>query len=357
MNSYISQPMSFSPPDADEKKQLRRYYFRLSWIIISLVFVFSILNTLILYISEGIIGDGFSKEQLEAGKNIIRNTPVMSAIYSYGFPIAADIAALGTGLLITKCNIFKKYKVSRMSGKDFLRFTALSFGLVTVGSFINIIITALISAISSSSGFSIEDTAVSIAPAGNPLWLDVIVYLYICLLGPVLEELIFRGVLLEGLRKYGNTFGIIMSSVLFGLMHQNFSQCIPAICMGIVWAYMAVKFDSILPSTLLHIINNSMSAILLILMGNIDLTSIEGMTQTLLTSIPLLISLMINMLIRLACVIASIVIIISFFSSGKHALSSNEYTQKRTWKYFFTSAPWLLVMAYMLYSTVTTITL
>lgn len=349
--------MSCPPPDPAENKQLRRYYFRLAWIIIALVFVFSILNTLILYISAGIIGGGFSKEHFDAGKNIIRNIPVMSAIYSYGFPIAADFAALGTGLLITKCNIFKKYKSSRMSGKDFLRFTALSFGLVTVGSFINIIITAVISAISGNSDFSLEDAAVNIAPVGNPIWLDVIIYLYICLLGPILEELIFRGVLLEGLRRYGNTFGIVMSSVLFGLMHQNFSQCIPAICMGLVWAYMAVKFDSILPSTLLHIINNSMSAILLILMGNIDLSSIEGMTQTLFASVPLLVTIMINMIIRLACMIASIVIIVSFFSSGKKTLSSNEYTKKRTWKYLFTSAPWLLVMAYMLYSTVTSITL
>ncbi len=356
MNDHNEQLISPPIPDADEKRILRRHYFRLAWIIIALVFVFSILNTYILNLSAGILSGGFSKEQLNNGKEIIRSIPLMKAIYSYGFPIAADIAAVCIGLLITKCNISEKYRPPKMSGRDFMRFFALSFGIVTIGSFINMIIMAVVSAIKGSgSGISLEN-ATAIAPVGNPLWLDVIIYLYICLLGPVLEELIFRGVLLEGLRKYGNTFGIVMSSVLFGLMHQNFSQCFPAICMGLVWAYMAVKFNSLIPSTLLHIINNSLSALLLILMDGIDLTSIEGMTETLIKSIPLFSLLMVNLLLRLICIIASIIIIVSFFSSGKKALSSNEYTRHRTWKYFFTSVPWLLVIAYMLYSTVTSIT-
>jgi len=348
--------LTCTPPDKEEKKKLRRYYFRLAWIIITLIFVFSILNTLIMEICSAIMGGGFSEEQIEAGKEIFRNTPVMKSIYSYGFPFVADLAAFGVGLLITKADIRKKITVKGISDGNFLTFTALSFGVVTVGSFINVIISVIAAAVSGQlSDFSVSDTsALSIAPQNNPLWLEILIYLYICLLGPIMEELIFRGVLLEGLRKYGNKFGIIMSAVLFGLMHQNFSQCLPAVCMGLVWAYIAVKYNSLVPSMALHIINNSMSAVLMVLITNSDI-SLDNIQTALSDSAPIIIVSLLNVAVRLACTIASIVIIIRFYSSGKRLFTASAYSSQRTWKYFFTSVPWLVVIAYMLYGTVTSI--
>lgn len=354
--SYKQSNMMCPPPDRDEKKQLRRYYFRLAWIVVTLIFIFSILNTLILQISAAILGGGYSKEQLDAGKEIIRSTPLMKAIYSYGFPFVADIAAFSVGLLITKTDIGKKFTVKNISGGSFLKFTALSFGVVTVGSVINLIITAIAAALSGKlSDFSVTNTsALSIAPQNNPLWLEILIYLYICLLGPIMEELIFRGVLLDGLRKYGNTFGIIMSAVLFGLMHQNFSQCLPAVCMGLVWAYIAVKYNSLVPSMILHIINNSMSAVLMVLIQNSNI-SIDNLQSAVMSSVPLIIASLLNVALRLACIIGSIVIVIRFYSSGGKLFRSSIYSNQRTWKYFFTSVPWLVVIAYMLYGTVTSI--
>ncbi|MBO0576470.1 CPBP family intramembrane metalloprotease [Clostridium botulinum] len=37
---------------------------------------------------------------------------------------------------------------------------------------------------------------------------------------PITEEIIFRGIILENLREFGDDFAIICSSVIFGLMHQ-----------------------------------------------------------------------------------------------------------------------------------------
>ena len=140
MNGYIYQQsnMMCPPPDKDEKKQLRRYYFRIAWIVVTLIFVFSILNTLILQLCAAMLGGGYSKEQIDAGKEIIRSTPLMKAIYSYVFPFIADIAAFGVGLLVTKTDIRKKFTVKGITGGSFLKFTALSFGVVTVGSVINV---------------------------------------------------------------------------------------------------------------------------------------------------------------------------------------------------------------------------
>lgn len=350
---------TFALPDAEEHKLLRKYYFRLAWIMIVLVLIFSELNALIMTISSGIMGGGFSEECIKAGKQILRSTPVMSAIYSYGFPIAADVAALGIGLLITKADLKSKLKTPGLNGRGFLSATAITFSVATIASFVNIIIMfAIMAAMGKISDFSIEKTSsISIAPKGNPLWLDVLIYIYICLLGPILEELIFRGVLLEGLKKYGNLFGIIMSSVLFGLMHQNITQCLPAAAIGIVWAYIAVKSGSLIPSVCLHILNNTMSAILLAIMQSVDTSDLSNITALMNASLPLIITSALISLFRFACIIGSIVIIVRYFSSPHGKLvDTNGYTKARTWKYFFTSLPWLAVIGYLLVTTVTSVT-
>lgn len=349
---------TFAPPDAEENKLLRKHYFRLAWIMIVLVLIFSGLNTLIMTISSGIMGGGFTKECIKSGKQILRSTPVMSAIYSYGFPIAADIAALGIGLLITKADLKSKLKTPGLNGKGFLNATSMTFSVATIASFVNVfLIFAIMAAMGKLSDFSIEKTSsASIAPKGNPLWLDVLIYIYICLLGPILEELIFRGVLLEGLRKYGNLFGIIMSAVLFGLMHQNIAQCLPAMAIGLVWGYIAVKSGSLIPSIFLHILNNTMSAVLLVVMQSVNLSNLSNISALLNASLSLIIISGIISLFRLVCVIGSIVIIVRYASSAHGKLvETNGYTNARTWKYLFTSLPWIAVIGYLLVTTVTSI--
>lgn len=347
-----------SSPDAEEHKLLRKHYFHLAWIMIVFLLIFSGLNTLIMNISSGIMGGGFTEECIAAGKKILRSTPVMHAIYSYGFPIAADFAALVIGLLITKADLKSKLKTSGLSGKGFLSAAAMTFSVATVAAFVNIIIIfAIMAATGKLSNFSIEKTtSVSIAPKGNPLWLDVLIYIYICLLGPILEELIYRGVLLEGLRKYGNLFGIIMSAVLFGLMHQNITQCLPAVAIGIVWGFIAVKSGSLLPTIFLHILNNTMTAVLLVVMQSVKISDLTNITALLNASAPLIITSAIVSVFRLVCIIGSIIIIVRYISSPHGKLvETNEYTKARTWKYLFTSLPWLVVIGYMLVATVTSI--
>ena len=353
------QYYNYSLPDLTEHRQLKKYYRRLSWIIITLVFIFSFFSTAIIESAAAIIGGGFNKDAIESGKEFILNDPILRSLYSYGFPIAADIAALGIGIMITKIKWQPKFSLKNVSGKTFMCFTALSFGISTIGAFLNVIILSIITVISGAfTETTLNEAAdnMMLTNASNPLWIDLLTYFYICLLGPVLEELIFRGVLLDGLRKYGNWFGIIISSILFGLMHQNFMQCIPAICMGIVWGYMTVKTGSIIPSIIIHILNNSLSSLLLILMENVDITAmIEDIQLT--QYVPLIIALGINMIFRLVCIIASAIIIITFFKDKRRLYDTNDYTRVRTWKYFFTSIPWLIVIIYMTITTVTSISI
>ncbi len=104
--------------------------------------------------------------------------------------------------------------------------------------------------------FNLKATMPDISIPSKPL-LIVINLSYICIIGPILEEIIFRGFILKATRSFGTSFAIIFSSILFGIFHGNLLQLVPATLMGIVLAYITVKSNSIIPAIIAHICNNS----------------------------------------------------------------------------------------------------
>ncbi len=111
------------------------------------------------------------------------------------------------------------------------------------------------------SHFSIQSGMANIATPDN-LPAKIVNIAYLCVIAPFLEETLFRGVILKSLRSYGNVFAIIASSVLFGIFHFNLLQLIPATLTGLVFAFIAVKSESIIPSILAHAFNNTVTVIL-----------------------------------------------------------------------------------------------
>ncbi len=77
----------------------------------------------------------------------------------------------------------------------------------------------------------------------------------------VFEEFAYRGVILGALRRYGNSFAIIASSALFGLMHGNLVQIPFAFVLGCVMGYINVVTDSFWPSVIIHFLNNFVSCV------------------------------------------------------------------------------------------------
>lgn len=70
---------------------------------------------------------------------------------------------------------------------------------------------------------------------------------------PILEELIFRGIILDGLLKnYSLLKSILISSLLFGLVHLNPWQFITGFILGIFSGWVYYKTRSLLPSIIMH---------------------------------------------------------------------------------------------------------
>ena len=81
--------------------------------------------------------------------------------------------------------------------------------------------------------------------------------LYIALLPAIVEELTFRGVITNGLKKQGIVTQIALSAVMFALMHQNLQQLIYQLFLGAIMAYIAVRCGSIIYTMILHFMNNA----------------------------------------------------------------------------------------------------
>lgn len=88
--------------------------------------------------------------------------------------------------------------------------------------------------------------------------------LFVAILAPVLEEIVFRGILLNKLRAYGEGVAIFVSALAFGLFHGNFSQMFYAFSLGVIFAYITLKTGRIIYSMILHAIINGFSSVFLV---------------------------------------------------------------------------------------------
>lgn len=87
----------------------------------------------------------------------------------------------------------------------------------------------------------------------------LLIFIRLVVVPAIFEELFFRKAVLNASKKFGTIFAIIISSVLFGLIHLNFYQAIGAILAGVIFAIITLKTGSILPSIILHAFGNSYS--------------------------------------------------------------------------------------------------
>jgi membrane protease YdiL (CAAX protease family) len=78
-------------------------------------------------------------------------------------------------------------------------------------------------------------------------------FILVCLLAPVLEEMLFRGVILRSfLHQYSRRTAIVASALLFGLAHMNVYQLVVGAVIGYALGWLYARSRSVLPGILLH---------------------------------------------------------------------------------------------------------
>ncbi len=98
-----------------------------------------------------------------------------------------------------------------------------------------------------------------LAPNPTSLGLNILV---IAVLPALLEEMVFRGYVLRALRPYGDGFAVVVSSLLFALMHGNIEQIPFALCVGLALGWLCVRTNNVWLAVAVHFCNNGMSVLL-----------------------------------------------------------------------------------------------
>lgn len=155
------------------------------------------------------------------------------------------IAFLVLFFLIRKKNILKEVSMVKTKGKYILFGVGLALSLVVTVEF----------------GMSLLPESWLEDYAAHSNWLlegsGFAIFVSTVIMAPLIEELIFRGLMLSRLRKgMSDGVAILLSALIFGLAHGQIIWIIYAFVLGVILGLVAVKSESILPTMTLHMVFN-----------------------------------------------------------------------------------------------------
>lgn len=205
-------------------------------------------------------------------------------------------------LMMRKIPNGPKGESKKMSFKDIIVTFFISMGATYIFNIVGNIINILISRIK---GSDVINPLEMIDGVSNVIPVIIIAVI----LSPIIEEIVFRGVLLDKLRGYGDGTAICFSALTFALFHGNLSQFFYAFALGLIFGYIAIKTNTIRYTVILHILVNMFGIVImprLVLSGNIIFT-------------------MMAWLLIISFIIIGSILFISNYKKMKLEIAENEY--------------------------------
>ncbi len=137
----------------------------------------------------------------------------------------------------------------KMSGKDSVMGFCVAITLMMAGNYVGNFVIALLEATTGTQTLNPVESMTS----GHAWWINLI---FMAIFPPILEELVFRKILCERLLPLGEGYAIVLSSVIFGLVHGNFYQFFYAFTLGLLFSLIYVKTGRIRYSVIYHMLIN-----------------------------------------------------------------------------------------------------
>ncbi len=169
-------------------------------------------------------------------------------MYVIGFPIF---------FFIVKDMPKNKRLKKKIGGTEFCALFLVAEAFMFVG---NIIGTSLNGVIGAIMGREIENGTSELIEK-SPVWL---IFLIVVIVGPIIEELLFRKLMIDRFSKYGDMLAIIFSAVAFGLFHGNFYQFFYAAFLGLLLGYVYTKSGDVRYTITMHMIINFIGSVAVI---------------------------------------------------------------------------------------------
>ncbi len=125
---------------------------------------------------------------------------------------------------------------------------------------LSLLIQSLIMLITNTTGIN-ESTAQMMSFSDDPVQ-NIVMVVYTVLIAAVTEELLCRGLVMKALSPINQTFALVASSMIFGIMHGNFNQMFNGFLLGMVIGYAGMKSKSVWLPIILHMCANAHAMII-----------------------------------------------------------------------------------------------
>lgn len=181
------------------------------------------------------------------------------------------IAVPVTALILKSLPVTKPQNHRLTSGK-YSVLVLIGIGLTISGSLIGNMLSAFIDLI----------TGLTTSNAVNDMLLDtnpLIILFFVVIMAPITEEFLCRKLIIDHTLMYGERTAIILSGLMFALIHGNFFQFFYAFALGALMAFIYIKTGHLRYTIGFHMIINTIGGLIpTILMQSIDMDAIESMT-------------------------------------------------------------------------------
>lgn len=105
----------------------------------------------------------------------------------------------------------------------------------------------------------------------------VLMILFVAVLAPIWEELLFRKFLVDRVVNYGEVTAMLMSGVMFGLYHGNLAQCTYAFAIGCFLAFIYIRTGKIGYTIAIHMFINGFSTFLTkFMLSGVNISEMQG---------------------------------------------------------------------------------
>lgn len=175
-------------------------------------------------------------------------------------------AGLGLFFLITK-NVSRQSYAHKEKGKVSIKTILLCF-LLQCTAFMVLNVLSIATSIFGGTGSSTETT-----PMTPSMLFMLLVF------NPIVEEFVFRHLFATRLLKYGERFYILASAYCFAIVHGvsvGFVHIIYTFILGLIWAYLTIKSDSIVLAILMHAVSNLFNAVIVQLLLDTSTTAVAA---------------------------------------------------------------------------------
>lgn len=250
-NPYGAPDLMIFERKKREKKELRLQSVFASCAVLSLVLVQNIVVSLMVLF--GVYGRYMNDPLFQSGADII----IILLSILLPFSVFGKLIEKRSGL--QNSLPFEKPKAKGLMPLAIV--SGLGFCMVA-----NIITNALNSFVTS---FGVELSSPELAMPDGALGV-VVSFCRIVVVAAFVEEIAFRGYIMQNLRKFGDGFAVAMAALVFALMHCNLIQAPFALIVGFALGYLSIKTGTLWTAVIIHALNNSFSLVVSYLSGSVE---------------------------------------------------------------------------------------